>query len=133
MTLRWWRTADEMASDFARQFPARSDAEFLADCALPNDPNAERAALAVRRSVAIYGAVPPVHIYANHSYPGELESLSGWDSIDFVGWILELERELGVDVDAKWFEKLPATFSVRDLAQIVYAQLGPTTKPNPTT
>jgi hypothetical protein len=123
MALRWWRTAEEMAAEFARQFPEHSDAEFLADCGLPNEPDAQRAALAVRRSVAAYGAVPPNNIYASHSYPRELPALSGWDSLDFVGWILELEEELGIPVNEAWFKKLPTEFSVRDLAHTVYAEL----------
>src|SRR5437879_4562457 len=90
--LRWWRMADEMAADFARLHPPQSDAEFLAECGLAAAP---AAALAVRRSVASYGMVAADHIRPDHTYPGALEELSGWESLDFVAWIMELERELG--------------------------------------
>lgn len=119
MKLRWWRTADEMASDFAKRFPAKSDDEFLAELGVPRDPQFDRAALAVRYSVAKYGAVETAHIYPDHAYPGELESLSGWDSLDFIGWALELELELGTKVQSDWFKPMPSRFSVRDLVVMV--------------
>lgn len=121
MRLRWWRMADEMAADFARQHPPQSDAEFLAECGLP--VNASATALAVRRSVASYGMVAAEHIRSGDSYPGTLESLSGWDSLDFLGWVIELERELGgARVELSWFDGLPSPFAVRDLAVAVHAR-----------
>lgn len=129
MSSGWWRTADEMAAEFRRRFAARSDSDFLADCGVIGDPDAERAALAVRRSVARYGAITPEHIYASHSYPGELESLSNWDSLDFIGWALELELELGIKVQRGWFDLLPQPFSVYDLVLAVQRHLGDQTPP----
>ena len=59
MRWRWWRTADEMAADFAGTREAMTDEQFIATCELPNDPLARETAIAVRRSVAAYGMVEP--------------------------------------------------------------------------
>ncbi len=123
MQVRWWRNAEEKASDFALRFPPQSDAVFLDECGLPADAESTSIALAVRRSVASYGAVTADCVRADHSYPGDLELLSGWDSLDFVGWVLELERELQVPVDGDWFRSLTHPFSVRDLARLVHSHL----------
>jgi len=128
MKIRWWRTADEMAAEFSRRFPARPNSDYLADCGVVDDSDAERAALAVRRSVARYDAIAPDHIYAAHRYPGELESLSNWDSLDFIGWALELELELGSKVQKHWFDSLPQRFSVYDLVLAVQRHLGDQTQ-----
>ena len=121
MRWRWWRTAEEMATNFAKRHPPQSDAEFLKECGLPDDPSAEQVALAVRRSVASYGMVGAAHIRADHRMPGELEELSGWDSLDFVAWVIELERELGdVRIERVSFDRIPTPFSVRDLTRVVY-------------
>jgi hypothetical protein len=101
----------------------------LAECGLSDNPSAERAALAVRRSVAKFGAIAPEHIYASHCHPGELESLSNWDSLDFIGWVLELELELGVKVQRNWFGSLARRFSVHDLVMAVRNQLAGQTHP----
>jgi hypothetical protein len=123
MGLRWWQTADEMAVLFAQRFPAQTDADFLAECKLGDNRGAVRIALAVRRSVARYGMVSPEHIRAGHSYPGELESLSGWDSLDFLAWLFELERELDQKINFEFVRHLRFPFTVRDLAQTVYARM----------
>ncbi len=68
--LRWWRTADEMAADFASQHLAQSEDEFVAECGLADAPVV---ALAVRRAVAAYGMVAADHIRAGHGYPGALQ------------------------------------------------------------
>ncbi len=122
MKLRWWRNATEMAEDFARRGPPQSDADFLAECGLPDNPGVVRLALAVRRSVSSYGAVAPEFIRASHLYPDDLAQLSGWDCLDFVGWVLKLEQELAARVDGSWLGSLPIPFSVRDLVWAVLKQ-----------
>lgn len=120
MKLRWWKTADEMATAFEEKFPAQWDDVFLSECGLDHSAEAIRVGLAVRRSVAEYGMVSAVHIYADHSLPGELQHISGWDSVDFVSWIILLEEELGEPVDSRWFDQLRIPYTVRDFAQAVY-------------
>lgn len=121
--LRWWRMADELAADFDAEHPPQSDAHFLAECGLADAP---AAALAVRRSVASYGMVAADHIRPGHGYPGALEELSGWESLDFLQWVFELERELGgARVERWWFDGLPSPFTVRDLAWAVHRHWPP--------
>jgi hypothetical protein len=109
-----------MAADFARTRSPQADADFLAECELPDDAEANRSAIAVRRSVAKYGMIDPTFIRATDRYPEELMALSGWDSIDFLGWVIELDDDLGEPVRSEWFDGLPESFSVRDLAHCVY-------------
>src|SRR5262245_49944784 len=122
MGWRWTRTAEEMAADFARGRQTQTDEQFLTDCGLANHPEASRTALAVRRSVAGYGMVAPEFIRASDRYPEELTNLSGWESIDMLGWILELERELGEPVEERVALRVSVLgrWSVRDLVWAVH-------------
>jgi acyl carrier protein len=132
MKLRWWKTADEMAEAFIATRQPQSDEAFVASCNLPPTAYARKVALAVRNSVASYGMVDTQFIRADDSYPKELSLLSGWDSIDFVGWILELERELGMIVPDKTWDPIThfgMQFSVRDLIQAILDQ-GELKQPN---
>ena len=98
MKWRWWRTADEKAADFAKDRERQTDEQFFSECGLPDTAQTVRIALAVRRSVASVGAVEPEYIRTNDRYPEELAALSGWDSLDFLDWVFQLERELGNEV-----------------------------------
>ena len=121
MKWRPWRTAQEKADEFAADRGLQSDEQFLTACGLPGTPEATRIALAVRRSVASYGIVAAEYIRAEDRYPDELSDLSGWDSIDFLAWLFELERELGGEkISRKAFDGLRYTFSVKDLVLAVY-------------
>lgn len=120
MKWRWWRTADEMAADFAADRTPETDEHFIAACNLPDTPEAVRVSLAVRRSVASYGMIDPKFIRATDGYPNELVELSGWDSIDFLAWIFELERELEMPISRKAFRDIRQPFTVKDLVSAVY-------------
>ena len=120
MKWRWWRTADEMAADFAADRTPETDEQFIAACDLPETPEAVRVALAVRRSVASYGMIAPKFIRATDGYPDELGELSGWDSIDFLAWIFELERELDMPVSREAFNDIRQPFTVKDLVLATY-------------
>lgn len=120
MKWRWWRTAEEMAADFAAVRCAETDAKFIADCGLPDAPFARRVALAVRRSVASYGMIESDFIQATDTYPDQLIELSGWDSLDFYGWILELERELDQTIPSESFQNIRHPFNVAHLAHATY-------------
>ena len=120
MKWRWWRAADEMAADFTADRTPEADEPFIAACDLPDTPEAVRVALAVRRSVASYGMIDPKYIRATDGYPDELVELSGWDSIDFLAWIFELERELGMPVSRKAFQDIRQPFTVKDLVLATY-------------
>src|SRR6516225_11159807 len=92
----WPRTAEEMARDFAKGREPQSDDQFVAECNLPDDAAARQCALAVRRSVARYSLIDPQFIRATDRYPNELINLSGWDSLDFVEWVMGLEEKMHV-------------------------------------
>ncbi len=130
MKWRLWRTANEMAADFAANRSPESDANYIADCGLPATPIAQRVALAVRRSVASYGMIDSQFIRASDRYPDQLIDLSGWDSLDFLGWLFELERELDLPVPLDVFEYIRDPFSVADLVQAVLAFLEQQAEPN---
>ncbi len=118
----WWKTAAEMAEDFARKREPYPDDDFVRDCELPDTPEAQRVCLAVRRSVASYGMVDPLFIRASDRFPEDLRELSGWDSIDLLAWVFELERELGKKpiVTRAVLDDIGVTFTVRDLVWEVY-------------
>jgi hypothetical protein len=113
-----------MAASFSATRDSEPDDRFLSACGLPEIESAHRIALAVRRSVARYGMVNAEFILATDRYPDELVQLSGWDSLDFLGWVLELERELGQPIQERTaFSQIPPVFSVKDLAWAVFEYL----------
>jgi hypothetical protein len=121
--LRWWKTAQEQAAEFEATRPAQSDEAFLAECALPPTDYARRVALAARRSVASYGMCDSQYIRPGDRYPEQLGMLSGWDSIDFLGFTLELDKELKLLVpNAAWKSLKGPGFSVRELIQVILDQ-----------
>ncbi len=123
MKLRWWKTAKERAAEFETTRPPQPDEAFIAECALPPTEHARRVALAVRRSVATYGMCDPQYIRASDRYPEQLGMLSGWDSIDFLGWTLELDKELKLAVPNEAWKSLNGRgFGVRDLIQTILDQ-----------
>ena len=123
MNLRWWKTAQERAEEFQATRPPQSDEAFVAECGLPATDHARRVALAVRHSVATYGMCEPEYIRVDDRYPEQLGMLSGWDSIDFLGWTLELDKELKLVVPNKAWKSLKGPgFSVRELIQAILDQ-----------
>ncbi|MBA4186736.1 MAG: hypothetical protein C0467_01835 [Planctomycetaceae bacterium] len=55
--------------------------------------NAARA-LAIRRVIGRCGSVESEFIHHDDRWPEELGVLDFWDSIDYLGFVLDLEREL---------------------------------------
>ncbi len=91
---------------------------------MPDDPEAVRIALAVRRAVAGVGLIDPSFIRASDRFPEELGVLPLWDSMDWMSLILELERELETPPPSAIENWGPQSqFSVQQLAQAVYEQL----------
>ena len=121
MKWRWWRNAQEQAEDFSKNRGEQADEQFITACGLPDTPEATRIALAVRRSVARYGMVDAKYIRVEDRYPDDLSTLSGWDSIDFLAWVFELERELGGEkIPKRAFDRIRQPFAVKDLILAVY-------------
>jgi hypothetical protein len=83
---------------FCRGRTRQPDDEFLADCGIEPVGEAPRVALAVRRAVAWIGVVEPLFVRASDSYPGTLELLPLWDSMDWLLLQLRIEEELGQKV-----------------------------------
>jgi hypothetical protein len=81
--------------DFREGRTRQADEEFLRECGVEPGTEAARIALGVRRAVAGVGLVDPLFVTCNDSYPGTLEVLPLWDSMDWLCLVFELERELG--------------------------------------
>lgn len=117
---RVFRTAhckvDEFRSDRARQ----PDETFVAECEVPIDADSAHIVVAVRRAVASVGLIDPLFIRAADRYPEELGVLPLWDSLDWMSFVIELERELGKPFSyplANWSHR--GSFSVAQLARAV--------------
>src|SRR5206468_3996789 len=74
------------------------DERFVAECGPPTDAEAARVAVAVRRAVANIGSVDPAFIRAADLYPDQLGVLPLWDSMDWLAFFMELEKELGTRI-----------------------------------
>ncbi len=114
MPFRLFKTAHQKVSDFCEGRTRQSDDEFFIDCNLPEDKDAVRVALAVRRSVARVGLIDPLYIRADDRYPEELSALPLWDSMDWLELLLCLDDELKTTIPDKDAQQIKtAGFSVR--------------------
>jgi acyl carrier protein len=95
MVFRFLKTDRAKVADFRKARSRQTDEEFLAQCGLSDTPQARRVALAVRRAAANVGLVDSQFIRVDDDYPGSLELLPLWDSMDWLEFFLELEEELG--------------------------------------
>jgi len=79
------------------RFP-QTDERFLANLDLPASPASPRIALAVRRAVANIGCVDSRFIRADDVFPDTLGVLPLWDSMDWLAYVMELEKELNTAI-----------------------------------
>ncbi len=113
-----FKTAHAKVADFRAGRSRQPDEQFVAECALPDDPEASRIAVGVRRAVASVGLVDPLFIRASDRFPEELGALPLWDSMDWIALILALEEELGKPPPrslGEWRHR--GAFSVKQLVQ----------------
>jgi hypothetical protein len=118
--LRVFKTAHCKVDDFRKGRTRQPDHEFLADCGVEPGTEMARIALAVRRAVAGIGLVDPLFVRAADSYPGTLELLPLWDSMDWVAFTMELEAELGQQLPDPEKIFVASQVSVRQMAADVY-------------
>ncbi len=78
-----------------RERDLTNDEEFLRACEIPDDPLKIALALAARRAIAKLATVPPETIRATDTFARDLIELPYWDSLDWLGFIFEVERECG--------------------------------------
>lgn len=127
------RLPSQQVAAFCKDRTRQTDEQFVADCGLPNDAEAVRIAIAVRRAVADVGAVDPEFIRADDDYPGSLEALPLWDSMSWYEFEFALEMQLGTRFEDPGAVSLPndEKFTVRQMAAAVIQYVsrnGPTTK-----
>ena len=118
--LRVFKTAHCKVNDFRRGRTRQPDHEFLADCGVEPGTEMARIALAVRRAVAGIGLVDPLFVRAADSYPGTLELLPLWDSMDWAAFTMELEAELGQRLPDPEKILVASQVSVRQMAADMY-------------
>jgi hypothetical protein len=76
----------------------QTDAEFVAECRLPDVPFAAPLALAVRREVARRARVAPGQVWASDRLPEEWGDLFVRESLDAAEFVMELEEQFGVTI-----------------------------------
>lgn len=121
---RFFRTAHDKVDEFRAQRSRQPDPEFLAECDLPDGPEAVRVALAVRRAVGSVGLVDPLFIRASDRFPEELGVLPLWDSLDWISFVLALEWELEDEAPREILDwRVRGGFSVKQLVQACHAAM----------
>jgi hypothetical protein len=87
-----WRQWNEEPVErrWARR-PRMSDKEFLSACGVPEAPFQKRVAIGARTSIASLAGVPRETILPEHSFANDLIELPYWDSLDWLGFIFEVE------------------------------------------
>jgi hypothetical protein len=118
--LRVFKTAHCKVEDFRKGRTRQPDDEFLADCGVGPGTETARIALAVRRAVAGIGLVDPLFVRAVDSYPGTLELLPLWDSMDWAAFTMMLEEELGQRLPEPEKILVANQVSVKQMAVDVY-------------
>jgi hypothetical protein len=140
-----FRSAEQKVAFFRKDRSPQSDEQFLSECGLPAEPEADRVALAVRRAVANIGSVDSQFIRADDVYPDQLAMLPFWDSIDMMAYFWELEKQLGTRFTRKelegprftqkewelvWGPRAeeppllgPGRFSVREMVAVTYLMM----------
>ena len=107
----------------------QADAPFISGCGLPDHPQSERVALAVRASVARSCGVESSYVYADDRFYEELGPLWGEDSLDFMDFHLDLELRFGVRLPDKDAERIKTPFrpsrTVADVVRNVLEVFGP--------
>src|SRR5262249_54518333 len=78
--------------------PPQTDAEFVAECRMPDVRFAAPFALAVRREVARRARVAPEQVWATDRLPEEWGDLFIRESLDAAEFVMELEGEFGVTI-----------------------------------
>ena len=90
------RKLSAAAAEWGRR-PPMSEGAFLKECQVPDEPFATRAALAARAAIASLATVPSDAIYPADTFI-ELQRLPFWDSLDWLGFVLEVEKQSGAEL-----------------------------------
>jgi hypothetical protein len=117
-------SAERKVAAFCEGRSRQPDDQFVAECGLPNDPEAARVALGVRRAVANIGRVEREFIRADDLYPDTLGVLPLWDSMDWAAFTFELEDQLGTRLTDGGMILAAERVSVKQMAADVYRLLG---------
>src|SRR3712207_6235089 len=88
------RNLRDAAERWGRRAPLIDD-DFLRQCEVPDEPFAIVAALSARRAVAALATVPPETIRPDDLFKRDLGKLPYWDSLDWLGFVLEVEKQSG--------------------------------------
>jgi hypothetical protein len=76
--------------------PPQTDAEFVAECRMPDVPFAAPFALAIRHEVARRARVAPEQVWASDRLPEEWGDLFIRESLDAAEFVMALEGQFGV-------------------------------------
>jgi hypothetical protein len=94
LSLRKHRRTTELAASRWRERPTMGDGDFVKGCEIPDDPLTVEVALAARRVIADLGTVPTETIKPDDSFGHDLVQLPYWDSLEWVGLVIGIERAL---------------------------------------
>ncbi len=93
LSLRKHRTTTELAARRWHERPTMDDGEFVKACEIPDEPLRVEIALAARRAIAELGTVPAETIRPDDSFAHDLVQLPYWDSLEWMGLVLGIERQ----------------------------------------
>ena len=89
--------------------------EFIVDCGQVPSDSIRLVADAIRKSLAYIAPFDHDKLRSSDSYPGSLEVLPGWDSLDFLEWQFLFEECLGQTVPTDTFAKIGPAFTIAEL------------------
>jgi acyl carrier protein len=125
MSLRLFQHWTTRVAEFTQGRKPQSDDAFIAECGLPDDPEARRVAVGVRQVFGEEGSVDPQLIFATDRYPEDLEILPSWDSLDTVDLLMRIEEKLNIRIPDRDAERLfQRRFTVREFVAGMVAYCG---------
>ena len=97
---------------------------FILACGREVTPDAIRIAEAIRMSLSHAASFQHSQLRADDTYPGNLEVLPGWDSLDFLEWVMTAEEYLGASIPVDAYDGIGGNFSVADLFRLTLDAVG---------
>ena len=101
------------------------DEEFIAGCGFEPGGTTATLALVVRRVIGECGSLEPAYIHDDDRWPEDLGKLDFWDSIDFLHFVISVERATGLrfQLDEDLQDFYHSGFSVSELIRRVVNRL----------
>ena len=93
-----FKSSVQLVAGYKSAHLPQDDDDFVRGRSLPTHPRSSAIALGVRAAIAELGKIDVAYIRASDRFDRDLVCLPFWGSLDTIGVVLALERNLGVTI-----------------------------------